>query len=180
MKSNRAARRLLAVLFSVVMLVSMTPTAFATTSPTQDIIGSYSGDAGTPVYKYSYSWSSMKFEYRAGNSGTWNPDTHQFTGGASAGGWYPVANSNDITVINHSNGPITVKLTFTPKKAGMKFAFSKNNFVLPTAVGTTPDNAPSESLFVGPTDDCPGLSAGDTDVVLGTVTLNVSGGKSVS
>lgn len=173
---RRKTRRPLAFLLAAVMTMGLgiTASASSTTPPTHDVTGTYAGNTGTPVYSFRYQWGDMKFKYSGGGQGTWNPATHSYTGEADAGGWTAVGGSDEITVWNDSNAEVQVTLTFAPAKSGIKFGFGEPRFTLASAVGTTKENAPSKTTFVGPMDDSAGLSAGDTDVKLGTVTLTVN------
>ncbi len=171
-------RKLSVIIASAVLALTSTLTAFAaeggTTDPTKDVTGSYTGAAGTPVYEYSYSFGDMKFNYSGATSGTWNPDTHQFEGGESKGGWSCTSGADEITVINHSNAPINVVLQFTSAIDGVKFGFTEPNFELASAVGTDVANAPKKTVRVGAMNDSAGLSEGQTNVKVGTVTLHVT------
>ena len=171
---SKKVKRFFGSFLVLAMSFGMCLTAGATsTDPTHDVTGTYGGSTGKPVYSYEYSFGNMEFKYNAASQGTWNANTHQFEGGESEGGWSAVGKSNEITVWNHSNAEVQVRLTFTPAKTGMHFGFGEPSFVLPSAVGTAKDAAPSKTTFVGPMEDCVGLSEGDANVKLGTVTLSV-------
>lgn len=166
-----------------VMALAMSVPAFAADNPTKDVTGTYTGEStGEAVYSYTYAFGSMRFNYKAAgtNKGTWDPKTHSYLegtgGGTTEGGWtMEDANANKISVTNHSNAPVKVQLSFESKKEGIKFGFSENNFTIASAEGTAVDAAPKKEVTAGPTSDCGGLAAGDTDVVLGTITLRVVG-----
>lgn len=174
-------KRLGAACLASVMALAMSAPAFAAGNPTKDVTGTYTGEStGEAVYSYTYGFGSMKFNYKAAgtNKGTWDPETHTYSGGGGTteGGWtMEDANANKISVTNHSNAPVKVQLSFESKKEGIKFGFSENNFTIASAEGTAVDAAPKKEVTAGPTSDCGGLSAGDTDVVLGTITLRVVG-----
>lgn len=80
---------------------------------------------GGIVYNVTVAWESMDFTYKKAAAGTWNPDTHTYSGG-NAAGWVPNGNqliaetnaegnytavSSAITVTNHSNAAVTVGAT---------------------------------------------------------------------
>lgn len=189
MKKRTWAAKLAAMAMSMILAASLTAPAMAAssgtqTNPTTNVTGTYEGSGGA-VYSYSYSWGSMKFTYQAG-SGTWDPDTHTVKAGSGSGTptWTCAAGANHIKVINHSNRDVTATLTFEAKKAGFKGAFSEldstqgyttMSFDILSAVGTAYDAAPSHTVRFSPTTDSAGLSEGETDVVLGTITLSVKG-----
>lgn len=171
----------MALAMSVPAFAADEPPKDASGNPIKDVTGTYTGEStGEAVYSYSYAFGSMKFNYKAAgtNKGTWDPKTHEYTGGGgtAAGGWtMEDANANKISVTNHSNAPVRVQLSFESKKEGIKFGFSENNFTIASAEGTTVDAAPKKEVTAGPTSDCGGLAAGETNVVLGTITLRVVG-----
>lgn len=167
-------RNLAIIVICCVLMFAPTITVLAADDPTHDVTGSYIGNSGTPVYSYSYIFGDMKFSYSGASSGVWNPETHQFEGEASGGGWTCATGADEITIVNHSNAPINVVLTFQSSLTGVKFGFSEPTFDLESAVGTTPDNAPSKTVHVGAMSDSAGLSDGQTNVKVGTVTLHVS------
>lgn len=169
-------KKVLALLMAAAMAASFSITAMADDTPTATVTGSYAGADGKPVFLYEYSMpNTMAFKYSAPGSGVWDPNTHSYKDGTtSEGGWSSVGGDNWITVKNHSNAPITVILNFQATRSGMRFGFTNNNFILESAVGTDYDSAPQKSVMVGPTDDCPGLSSGDTNVQLGIVTIAIA------
>ncbi len=156
------------------MVLGSSLTAFAAEAPSATVTGSYTGDSGKPVYSCSYSFGSMHFNYSGGSQGTWDPKTHEFSGEASSGGWTCADGADEVTIINHSNGAIAVRMEFQSAKEGIKFGFSQPTFDIETAVGTTYANAPQKTVTVGPLADCGGLSEGETNVTLGTVLVHVS------
>lgn len=167
-------RKLAGLLAGVVLCFSSTVTAFAAEDPTHDVTGSYIGASGQPVYSYSYNFGDMTFSYSGAASGVWNPETHQFEGSESVGGWTCAKGSDEITIVNHSNAPINVLLTFDSAINGVKFGFTEPTFDLESAVGTDYDNAPRKTVQVGALSDSAGLSDGQTNIKVGTVTLHVT------
>lgn len=168
-------RKLVIALTAIVLMLMSTMTVFAAEDPTVDVTGSYAGENGTPVYAYSYKFGNMKFSWSDAATGEWNPETHEFEGtGESKGGWTCATGSDEITVVNHSNAPVQVQLTFQSALSGVQFGFTEPVFDLKSAVGTGVDEAPSYTVHVAPMKDTGGLSAGQTNVKIGTVTLHVS------
>lgn len=108
------------VLTAAALTMSMGMTALAVTTTIEgsnrstktQVTGYYDeGNGGGTVYKVDVEWEGMTFTYSANSSGTWNPNTHDFEG-ASESGWS--SNTNGIKITNHSNAPITAKLSFQP------------------------------------------------------------------
>ena len=65
----------------------------------------YSGD----VYGVDVEFGAMIFTYTAAKQGTWDPDSHTYTGAAAAK-WEAEGNTVDVT--NHSNVAITVTVAY--------------------------------------------------------------------
>lgn len=169
-------KKLLATGMMAAMIAGMSFTSLAAGDPSKEVTGTYSaGGGGGTVYKYGYSFGSMKFNYSDGSKGTWDPDTHTYDGVATGGRWSCAEGADEIEVMNHSNAPVRVTLTFDSAKSGIKFGFGEPMFTLESAEGTVVSAAPSKTTHVGPMDDCAGLFTGDTDVTLGTVTIHVTG-----
>ena len=169
-----------AALAGALMLSCAIPT-LAATDPTKDVTGSYQAgtQGGKPVYSYAYNFGSMEFTYRGASQAgkAWNPETHQYDGAdqaATEAGWTMAKGANDITVVNHSNAPVRVQLSFEAALSGFQGGFTENNFTIDTAEGTTVANAPSKTVQFGPaTTNTAVLTAGQTGVKLGTITLHV-------
>lgn len=115
-------KKLTAVLVAAVLCISMSATAFAANpikeSPGTDsktVTGSYDSSGETKIYKVDINWGSMEFTYKANSSkGTWDPETHTYSGEETVTGW--VANkegADEFTITNHSNTSIKVNQTFS-------------------------------------------------------------------
>lgn len=167
------------------MSLSLAAPAFAA-DPTKEVKGTYEA-GGAPVYSYSYAFKCgkddpMVFTYHAPSDGTWDPDTHSYTGEASAGGWTCASGANEIVVTNHSNAAISVQPEFVATYAGFKGAFfedgsdtSFSSITIGSAVGTDKDNAPSKTFAFNPVKGTAVLTEADTaGVTLGTITLHIS------
>ena len=176
MVSNLKAK-LLSVAMTGVMVVGMAVPALAADAPTLTIKGSYSGESSaTPVVSYSYNWDEdLSFTYSAGSKGTWNPQTHTYSGASDAGTWTSNGNSN-ITVTNHSNVPVKVNIGWKANSGfeNVKFGVTTYGATIATAEGTAVADAPKQTFKIGPTQDSAGLPAGTNNAAIGTLTLNVA------
>lgn len=180
-------RKVAAVIASLAIAASLSVPALADegislqeADPSTQVTGTYvDGGQGAAVYRYGYQWGSMKLRYNAPGGGdkVWNPETHEYEagsgGGSSDGGWVFTSGATDITVHNHSNRPVNVSLTFDSSYDGFNGGFTEPSFTLVSAEGTTVDNAPSKTVKFVPMEGTGGLKPGETDVVLGTITLHV-------
>ncbi len=112
-------KKLFAIIISVAMLATMSVTAFAADgngsvntaggSQNIDITANFNqGVEQAAVYKVDVEWGSMEFTYTEPSAGVWNPETHQYEGKVYQGFWSHEADSNKITVTNHSNAEVTV------------------------------------------------------------------------
>lgn len=120
------SKKFLSMTLAVAMLACMGMTTFATgANPTGETIGMGDSqkipvqlEAGlkdeAAVYSVNVSWTSMDFTYLY-QPPVWDPATH--TRSAASGSW-----NNDgegtITVINHSNKPVSVSNSFLPTQSG--------------------------------------------------------------
>ena len=174
-------KKLFATLLAIIMLASMTVTAFAsentgaTPTPTDITVnGSFvSGTAGAETISADIAWEAMDFTYTGASQGTWNPATHTYDG-ATEGGWSD--NTPAITVTNHSNVAVNATLGFTASVTGVVGTFTEasgtaNDGVLElaTAEGTTLENAPKATANFGISG-----AAIDADKTLGTITVTIA------
>lgn len=172
-------KRIASALLAGALMVSCAIPAFAA-DPSKDVMGSYraGGQGGKPVYSFGYNFGSMEFTYQDASEGgkAWNPKTHAYDGAdqaATEAGWVCASGANDITVVNHSNAPIEVNLAFEAALEGFKGGFTENGFTIATAEGTAVDEAPQKTVQFGPTSsNTATLSAGQTNVKLGTITIS--------
>lgn len=139
----------LALIFSLAAVPAYAATINSLTGNAGTIVkATYnSGTSDKKVYSVDITWGNMNFSY---TSGAWDPDTHTYKGT-----WDQ--NENDdhtVTVTNHSNAPITANLTYTPGtleddfKDNVTGTFDKPQINLISAVGTTLENAPTDTAHL--------------------------------
>lgn len=179
-------KKLCALALALVMALSLTVTALAeekTTSPAEDLALTDSAKADVYatfkenatggnseiVYNIDVKWGSMKFTYTVNTTETnskWDPDTHTYSGttATSDQGTWAVkegedADSNEITVTNHSNAGVNVKFAGSPKNSKL------NNLTLTVKNGDTDLTATAgTNLETGE-----GRTVDNADKVVGTV-----------
>lgn len=177
-------KKIISGAFALLLIAALSVSAFAAPITTiggsegKEVTGTYVPTSSSMVYSVDISWGAMTFTYTAASTGTWNPATHSYTG-ASAAAWDWTAESNIITVTNHSNAAVTANLSFTPTASGVVGGFytatkgtaavTGNRLSLATAVGTTVNNAPTKSAYFQITGGT--ISA---DVKLGDITVTLS------
>ena len=157
---------------TVSALAATTITAFGGSESTT-VKGTYvSGGSATPVYSVDITWGSMEFTYTDADSGTWNPETHSYDGGAVAS-WSCEDGANVITVTNHSNVAVTADLSYEAATgySGITGSFSDSSLNLPTAVGTTRENAPTKTATLTLSGALPSDTAANTQIGTVKVTL---------
>ena len=172
-------KKLFAALLAIIMLASMSVTAFAAentgATPTDITVnGTYTpGATADEIISADIAWDAMDFTYTGASQGTWNPATHAYEG-ATEGGWSD--NTPAITVTNHSNVAINATLDFTPAVDGAVGTFTEesgtendNILELATAEGTTLENAPTATANFGISG-----AAIDADKTLGTITVAIA------
>lgn len=173
-------KKLTALLLAIMLVAAMPTTVFAASittaggSNSADVTGSYeAGSATGTVYSVEVSWGSMAFTYTGASTGTWNPDTHAYSGTVSAA-WSCAENANKITVTNHSNKAVAAALTYSQGAgySGVTGAFNNNSLSLATAVGTKVASAPSASALLTLTGE---LASSVTEAAtIGSVTVSIT------
>lgn len=157
-------KKISAVILTLALFFMTSVTAFAANkitavngSDSAIVRGTYNaGSAAATVYSVDITWGSMDFTYTDASTGTWNPATHQYDNN-SAAKWSCSEGADKISVTNHSNAGITVRLGYEPGTGynGISGSFSDNNrtaitkLTLGSAVGTAPGSAPSASAVLG-------------------------------
>lgn len=186
-------KKLFAVLLAVVMMATMSVSAFAAETNKGEgsydvsVSGTYVPANVADVISVDISWGAMNFTYTAPSLGTWNPDSHTYTGGTE-GGWS--TDKPSITVTNHSNAAVeasfrfaaasgvTTTGTFYTKGEDDTYtaitAVADQKIELATAFGTERANAPAGTLYFGVSGDA--VSADET---LGNITVKIAKGGMV-
>lgn len=169
-------KKLLAAVLALMLVFSACVPAFADNSA--QINGYNSSDisaegvivpADEPNIKISadITWDELLFVYKDGGK-KWNPETHREEN--LAGGWDTT--QKKITVTNHSNTDIVADISFESAIDGLNGAFEGNtSMTLSSAVGTTRDEAPKDTVLFGVS----GTKITDTAAVtIGTLTVKLS------
>lgn len=176
-------KKILALVLAVVLVMGLATTAFAV-NPIEEINGTdskdvkvtYVADDEVAVYRVDITWGSMEFTYTEANVGTWQPESHTYTGNTEAK-WECEEADKTITVANHSNVGVDVELAFK-KSADTAYAnvtgsLSKPTIELNRAEANTEFNtAPSGSSVLTLGGTIADQEAGTYTVGSVTVTLN--------
>ena len=127
---------------------------------TKEVVGNFNATEEVPtVYEVTVNWGNMQFDYNVDTLKTWNTKTHSYETKATSEGKWEVhsKDANLIKVTNHSNAGITASLEYEGTLDDNdtiqgSFTDSENNpcetISLPSAVGTTFDNAPSDVAYL--------------------------------
>lgn len=107
-------KKIVTLVLALSLVMSLNVTAFAATVGTGDqnidVQGRYQDNTtASTVYSVDVTWDAMQFTYTESGSMTWNPADHTYSDSTSAG-W--TANGNTVTVVNHSNAPVTASFRF--------------------------------------------------------------------
>lgn len=140
-------KKKLAFMLAVISVMSVPSAAAETndgTEPTVITVGADYTDAKSITMSADITWEEMSFEYTAGSQ-QWNAAKHSYN--EVGGGWSDETKS--ITIANHSNADIKAEFTFNTAVEGLNAEFDKPSVTLPTAEGTTYENAPKTSVKVG-------------------------------
>lgn len=137
-----------------------------------DVQARYQDGSVTPtVYSVDIAWGEMQFTYNKSGVNVWNPATHEYKLNTDDS-W--TASGNGITVKNHSNTGVTARLSYASDAAYQTVAgsFNRSELILPSAVGTAVENAPSgaSALTLSGT-----LPEGTTLTKVGAITITLAG-----
>ena len=176
-------KKVISMILALVLVLSMGITAFAAELPegeSQSIKATYSVAESDAVYKVDIAWGGMVFHYNPGTENVWDPESLIFvkteTGEAS---WTPAEENGDtVTVTNHSNAVVGIKIAYTKAENGVDGTLVNGSFTLGSAdngtegaAGTPTANSARLSLS---TEGIPEtFTDGSKDVVLGTITVTV-------
>lgn len=106
-------RRMITAVCLVLLLACTVPSASAkANSKSIDVTAKTASMSVTPVcYSVDIVWSDMTFTYTKENIHTWNASNHSYRT-STRGSWDKTQAT--ITVTNHSNVDVKVKITYTP------------------------------------------------------------------
>lgn len=135
----------LALALSITALADSAKQVTPTDLPTIPVTGSYQESAGGEiVYSLDIAWGDMNFVYTKENVGTWDPNTHTYTGGGNSTWSYTPAGANGelagnvIQVTNHSNIAVTCSMDFAVAReleTVVRGGFNKSSINLGSAEG---------------------------------------------
>lgn len=176
-------KKIFAILLAVAMLATMSVTAFAAESATNDgtsnttinVKGNYVAAQGAgEKISVDVAWEGMEFTYTEGAAGEWLPGQHEYAADAT-GSWS--TNKGKITVTNHSNVAVTATLSFSTNVEGVIGTFTEasgtendNVLALATAEDTELANAPTAIAEFG----ISGAAITETKDTLGTITVAIA------
>ncbi len=174
-------KKFLTLILAVAMMATMSVSAWAETVRGEtdkpiDVSGEYKDNSTKPeVISADVTWGAMEFTYTVSGSMDWNSDNHDYDDN-TRGAW--AENGNTITVVNHSNVPITVSFAFAANtgysKDELSPALTTESVNLPTAENVSKDDlstltASSTLTFNGT------LKAGTTDgTKIGSINVSIA------
>ena len=136
-------KKLCSLIVAVVMVLSVTVTAFAAApgdSEEIDVTGKYNSTVteGT-VYSVDIAWENMTFTYNETTEKVWNADSHSYTT-TTTGSWDKTTAS--ITIINHSNAAVSAAISFAAVAGtGVTGTLNKTQKTLSAGVEGKPNEA---------------------------------------
>lgn len=173
-------KKLIAILLALILCFSLCGAAFAAPVDSQhnDVIINVEGVAGEPipVYSVTFQWQDLNFTYDFKETAkTWDPAKHEFvTQTSGTADWNK--SSAEVTVVNHSSAAVRVSASFGSDTSvtsisvnGVTAALSNAAYTIPSAVGTTPENAPKGVTTV----NISGAPADRSGFTLGTILVSV-------
>lgn len=171
-------KKITTLLAAAALTCTMGTTAFAadqdgvnTGSYSADVKGTYQAGSSGAVYSVDIAWTDMSFTYTGAGEGTWDPETHQYSGGSSEGAW--TASNDSITVTNHSNAAVKATASYQAETGyeSTTMTFGNNGATVATAVDTTVQNAPSATITVTPGGTLAESADGGK---IGTITVSIA------
>lgn len=125
-------KKIIMTLLALVMILSLSATAFADTINNTNFTDGTATDTGevevtvhsdhTTVYEVDVSWSDLEFTY---NFGRWDPQSHTYSGS-----WEDNKDTGNIVVTNHSNAVIqasaSLAVDVVAEQAGVTVAFGED------------------------------------------------------
>lgn len=177
-------KKIFALILAVIMIATMSVTAFAAETVTTDgdeveitVNGTYNagGTAATTI-SVVVSWDSMEFTYTGASEGTWDPATHSYTGSIAAG-WS--TETATITVTNHSNSAITATCSFEATANGVVGKFDGEETKTLTVASADADayRTAVEGVYPAPSESTEfGISGAaiTENAALGTITVTIA------
>lgn len=169
-------KKIFALILAVMMIATMSTTAFAATNEggdtTINIKGTFIGNGGAgDKISVDIAWEGMVFTYTEGAAGEWLPGEHKYAED-DEGTWS--TNKGTITVTNHSNTGVTATLSFASAVNGVNGTFSKNSLTLASAANGESlgdvTKAPKDTVEFG----ISGAAITETKDTLGTITVKIA------
>ena len=110
-------RRMIPLMLAITMLLGtgLRAAASETTEVGRtDVTANYvAGEAGSQIISVDIKWEGMSFTYNGESAPIWNPETHEYVGGRSAG-WDE--STAYISITNHSNVILQAGINFTSEQ----------------------------------------------------------------
>lgn len=125
-------KKIISVIVTLVLVLSMSITAFAAENSTHTVTGTYAapGEAAT-VYNVEIAWGSMEFTYEV-PADIWDGESHSYQSGGAAQ-WTYAEGANHVTVTNRSNAAVNVAVTTDTASSGITASVTNSSFQLGSA-----------------------------------------------
>ncbi|MCD8115533.1 MAG: hypothetical protein LUE21_00140 [Oscillospiraceae bacterium] len=176
-------KKFIALMLAIALVFALSTAAFAAVtesggSDSATVYATYAaGSAAQTVYSVDIAWGSMEFTYTGATEGAWSTTSHDYENAKEAA-WSCTEGANVVTVTNHSNAPISATLDYTANDgyAGIKGVFDQDTLSLKSAVGTSPNEAPTATTTLTLTGALDSATA--DKVTIGTVKITITGAAS--
>lgn len=142
-----------------------------TTRQNIDVTAKRTSASETPAtFSVDISWTDMTFTYTQRETNTWNPSTHSYKT-KTKGAWDK--KTANITVTNHSNVDVKVRIVFSPVE-GTGVSGSVSNGTATLAAGKPGDYAGADTMTATLTiRGTPNETVTEEGTVIGTVKITL-------
>lgn len=108
-------KKIISLILVFIMALGLTTAAFAVgldTPESKNVTATYvDSTTSNPVYAVDIRWDDMAFTYTESGEKVWKADSHSYDTDDVTGTWSHTSTS--VTVINHSNFALSVRMVFT-------------------------------------------------------------------
>lgn len=162
-------KKFISILLAVLMLCSISVSAFAAGDRTHNVYAKYVAGAKNDTMSVTIAWGDMKFTYSS-SSETWDSEKLDWVTDAAAGWKADSENGNVISITNRSSVAVKADMSFTSTAKGVDGSFSSASVTVGSAADAK--EAVTETVTFMPTGVLDSSVTASTSV--GTITVTIA------